>query len=83
MPDPVASSAASPSDAPRPAVRAIDLTKVYGPGNTAVHAHAGVTVDIMEGEFTAIMGAIRLRQLNPDALHGWAGRPHGWARLCW
>jgi putative ABC transport system ATP-binding protein len=38
------------------AVRAIDATKVYGSGDTAVTALAGVTVDFRAGEFTAIMG---------------------------
>jgi putative ABC transport system ATP-binding protein len=33
-----------------------DLTKVYHLGDTEVHALAGVSVDIAEGEFVAVMG---------------------------
>lgn len=33
-----------------------NLTKVYGSGPTAVHALAGVDVELRQGEFTAIMG---------------------------
>jgi putative ABC transport system ATP-binding protein len=38
------------------AVAATDLVKVYGSGDTAVYALAGVTVAFAAGEFTAIMG---------------------------
>jgi len=38
------------------AARAVDVTKVYGTGDTAVHALAGVSVDIHGGAFTAVMG---------------------------
>jgi putative ABC transport system ATP-binding protein len=38
------------------AARAIALTKVYGEGGAQVHALDGVSVDIMSGEFTAVMG---------------------------
>ncbi|MCU1499851.1 MAG: transporter related protein [Acidimicrobiales bacterium] len=38
------------------AARAIDARKVYGEGDTAVNALAGVTVDFGAGQFTAIMG---------------------------
>ncbi|KGM13249.1 ABC transporter ATP-binding protein [Cellulomonas bogoriensis] len=38
------------------AVRARALTKVYGTGEAAVRALAGVDVDFVAGEFTAIMG---------------------------
>ncbi|QKT08888.1 ABC transporter ATP-binding protein [Gordonia sp. X0973] len=39
-----------------PAASAADLTKVYGSGDTAVHALRGVSVAFAPGEFTAIMG---------------------------
>ena len=39
-----------------PAARAIELTKVYGTGETAVHALDGVSVDFRHREFTAVMG---------------------------
>jgi putative ABC transport system ATP-binding protein len=38
------------------AARAIDVTKVYGSGEAAVHALDGVSVGFGAGEFTAIMG---------------------------
>ena len=39
-----------------PAARAIDLTKTYGSGDTAVQALAGVNVGFERGRFTAVMG---------------------------
>ncbi|MBF0659925.1 MULTISPECIES: ABC transporter ATP-binding protein [unclassified Rhodococcus (in: high G+C Gram-positive bacteria)] len=39
-----------------PAARSQDLKKIYGTGETAVHALDGVTVEFAAGEFTAIMG---------------------------
>jgi putative ABC transport system ATP-binding protein len=44
------------ADPSTPAARVVDLTKVYGKGETAVHALAGVSLDVRRGEFTAIMG---------------------------
>jgi putative ABC transport system ATP-binding protein len=38
------------------AARAIDLIKIYGTGETAVHALDGVNAEFAAGEFTAIMG---------------------------
>ena len=39
-----------------PAARVVDAVKVYGGGDTAVHALDGVTVTFPAGRFTAIMG---------------------------
>ena len=39
-----------------PALRAVDLVKTYGHGDTAVHALDSVSVDIDAGRFTAVMG---------------------------
>jgi putative ABC transport system ATP-binding protein len=36
--------------------RAVDAWKIYGQGETSVQALAGVTVDFIKGQFTAIMG---------------------------
>jgi putative ABC transport system ATP-binding protein len=38
------------------AARAVDATKVYGTGDAAVTALAGVTVEFPAGQFTAVMG---------------------------
>jgi putative ABC transport system ATP-binding protein len=38
------------------AARAVDVTKLYGSGDTAVRALDGVSVELLAGEFTAIMG---------------------------
>ena len=38
------------------AARAVDVSKIYGSGDTQVHALSGVSVDFARGEFTAIMG---------------------------
>ncbi len=38
------------------AARVVDLTKVYGSGDAEVRALDGVSLDIMAGEFTAVMG---------------------------
>jgi putative ABC transport system ATP-binding protein len=49
---------AAPTADPRttPIVRATDLTKRYGAGDTAVTALDGVSIDFRPGELTAIMG---------------------------
>ena len=44
------------ADAPVPAARAVDLTKVYGEGETRVVALDSVSVEFGRGRFTAIMG---------------------------
>ncbi|MFM8304478.1 MAG: ABC transporter ATP-binding protein, partial [Actinomycetota bacterium] len=38
------------------AARAVDVTKVYGAGDTVVHALAGVSVEFRRGQYAAIMG---------------------------
>ena len=53
--DPAPPTGASASTAPI-AARAVEARKVYGEGDTAVQALAGVTVDFAAGQFTAIMG---------------------------
>ena len=40
----------------RAVVCARDLVKTYGAGDAAVHALAGVSLDIAERRFTAVMG---------------------------
>jgi len=51
-PDPLARDAQA-----QPVIRVEDLHKYYDLGETKVHALRGVTVQIMPGEFVAIMGA--------------------------
>ena len=45
-----------PTTGPAVAARALDAVKIYGSGDTAVHALDGVSVDFAAGAFTAIMG---------------------------
>jgi putative ABC transport system ATP-binding protein len=47
---------APPEGTTDPLIEVRDLTKVYGEGDTAVHALRGVSLDIRRGEFVAIMG---------------------------
>jgi putative ABC transport system ATP-binding protein len=42
---------------PAPVLDLRDVTKVYGTGETAVHALQGVTLTVERGDFVAIMGA--------------------------
>jgi putative ABC transport system ATP-binding protein len=49
-------SAAATATVPVPAARAVEATKVYGSGDTAVVALDDVTVDLPDGRYTAIMG---------------------------
>jgi putative ABC transport system ATP-binding protein len=51
------SEAADPNAAPpQAATRTVNVTKVYGSGDTAVRALDGVSVNVQAGRFTAIMG---------------------------
>jgi putative ABC transport system ATP-binding protein len=45
-----------PAAATGPAVRAVDVVRRYGQGDTAVDALRGVSVDIAPGRLTAVMG---------------------------
>ena len=47
---------APPGGTADPLIEVRDLTKIYGEGDTAVHALRGVSLDIRRGEFVAIMG---------------------------
>ena len=49
-------SATSPNGAASSVARAVDATKTYGKGDTAVVALNDVSIDVPAGEFTAIMG---------------------------
>src|SRR4051794_17597 len=54
QPDDMMKSVNSPPTGP--AVRAVDVRKSYGKGDTAVLALAGVSFDVPPGEFCAVMG---------------------------
>ena len=44
------------TDGARAAARTVDLTKTYGAGDTKVTALDAVSVELLAGEFTAVMG---------------------------
>ena len=60
---------------PGAAARAIDLVKTYGSGEARVDALDGVTVDFDQGAVHRGHGAVRVGQVDADALHGRARRP--------
>ena len=51
-------TATVPASAPASTVasRAVDVMKIYGTGDTSVHALDGVSVEFVSGQFAAIMG---------------------------
>ena len=49
-------AASAPGATPVPAIRTVDLVKVHGHGDAAVRALDGVSLEIDQGRFTAIMG---------------------------
>ncbi len=51
------------------AARAEQATKIYGQGDTAVHALDGVDVEFEREQFTAIMGPSGSGQVDVAALH--------------
>jgi putative ABC transport system ATP-binding protein len=52
----VETSDAQPVTAAGPAVQARDVTRRYGEGETAVDALRGVSLDVLSGQLTAVMG---------------------------
>lgn len=48
---------AARQDGPKPVLSIRDVGKVYGEGDTAVHALRGVTLTVEPGDYVAIMGA--------------------------
>jgi putative ABC transport system ATP-binding protein len=46
----------APMTTSAPIVSATDLRRTYGAGEAAVHALAGVSIDLAAGGFTAVMG---------------------------
>ncbi len=51
-------TATAPAPTPQSTIasRAVDVMKIYGTGDTAVHALDGVSIDFVSGQFAAIMG---------------------------
>ena len=49
-------TATAPAPTSTVASRAVDVMKIYGTGDTAVHALDGVSVEFVTGQFAAIMG---------------------------
>jgi putative ABC transport system ATP-binding protein len=51
-----AAATASPATVPEDVVRAMDVTRRYGEGETAVDALRGVDLDVRKGQLVAVMG---------------------------
>src|SRR5690242_14969057 len=47
---------AAPAATTRPVVSALSITRRYGEGESAVDALRGVTLEVMSGELTSVMG---------------------------
>src|SRR5690349_17751444 len=56
MSEPMTTPAPAEGDHAQPVVRATDLTRRYGEGDTAVDALRGVSLEVNRGELTAVMG---------------------------
>jgi putative ABC transport system ATP-binding protein len=52
----IAAATASPVTVPEDVVRAMDVTRRYGEGETAVDALRGVDLDVRKGQLVAVMG---------------------------
>ena len=53
------------------------ISRVYETGRLQVAALRGVDLHIDEGEFVAIVGPVRVRQVDADAHHRLPGPGHG------
>ena len=54
-----------------------DVYKIYGEGlESEVRALDGVSLSIRKGEFVAVVGQSRLRQVHHDERAGLPGHPH-------
>src|SRR5690349_5310803 len=56
MSEPMTTPAPAEGDHAQPVVRATDLTRRYGEGDTAVDALRGVSLEVGRGELVAVMG---------------------------
>ncbi len=70
-----------PDGAP-PLIRLRDITKTYGEGATAFQALKGVDLDIQQGDFVAVMGAVRVGQVDDDEHPGLSRRADLAVRSC-
>lgn len=59
---------------PVPVFAARGLSKVYGSGESQVTALKNVDLDIRQGEFIVLLGALRVGQVDPSQYPRWTGR---------
>ena len=64
---PVAVTLDATSPVRPPAVQAVEITRRYGEGESAVDALRGVSLDVPDGQFTAVMGPSGSGQVDADA----------------
>ena len=54
-------------------LQASNLTKIYGAGDTEVHALDGVDLSVEKGEFVAVVGTVRFGKIHAAAHAGRTG----------
>ena len=59
-------------------IKTVGLKKLYTTEEVETTALINVNLEIQEGEFVAIIGAIRMRQVDATQSARSPGQPYGW-----